>query len=730
VSDATTVDNGLPVADRRRIDEACDRFEAAWIAGGRPDLGSFLADATVPARGRLFRELLELELDYRVGLGERPRASEYRERFPEHADAVAEVFAANGLDGQTVLSLDGGDEFDDSATTRRGAGVRPATSPAQAGMRLAGYEVIGELGRGGMGVVFKAHQVALNRPVALKVIRSAGFASPGERRRFRNEAEAVAQLDHPNIVPIYEVGEYRGRPFFSMKLVVGEGLDKRLARFADDPRGAARVVAAVADAVHHAHQRGILHRDLKPANILLDDRGEPYVTDFGLARRVDAGSDLTHSGALVGTPSYMSPEQASGGKGGLTTATDVYGLGTVLYALLAGRAPFSGSTIYETLDQVRERPPEPPAKLNPRVPRDLEVICLKCLEKDPKRRYESARALADDLRRWLAGEPIAARPVGAAARAWMWCRRHKLPAALAAGLVLTAVVGFVSVVVLWQRAEGEAAYAKATSDCFIDAVLPFATADTLDRAAKQLGSRFTDRPAVEAKIREVLAESYRSLGLYEQAEPHLRTAVALDETLYGPRSRTTLHARNLLTALLDEAGRSAEAEERARRNLEMCSRALGDDDPTTLEAADVLGVVLGHLGKTDKAEEILRANLDARRRVIGAGEADTLRSVNHLCLLLQARGDLVDAEKLALEYEAGVRCLWGTRHPDNVVALANLAFLRLSQGKNAEAEEYSRRAVAEARRILGPNHPKTLAAEADHARLLLKLGRPPEPHAE
>ncbi len=198
----------------------------------------------------------------------------------------------------------------------------------------------------------------------------------------------------------------------------------------------------MAEAIHHAHQRGILHRDLKPANILVDADGHPHVTDFGLAKRVEGDSELTRSGAIVGTPAYMAPEQASAKKGTVTTATDVYGLGAILYALLTGRAPFGGTTVLDTLEQVRERPPEPPRKLNPRVPRDLEVICLKCLEKDPRRRYASADALAEDLKRWLAGEPIAARPVGVVERAGLWTRRHPTAAALAG----TSVVAMIAII--------------------------------------------------------------------------------------------------------------------------------------------------------------------------------------------------------------------------------------------------------------------------------------------
>ncbi len=315
-----------------------------------------------------------------------------------------------------------------------------------------GYEILAELGRGGMGIVYQARQITLNRLVALKVIKSAEFATEAELIRFQNEAEAVAQLDHPHIVPIYEVGQKAGQRFFSMKLVTGSSLDKRLEDLSLDFKASARLVATIAAAIHHAHQRGILHRDLKPANILIDDRGQPHITDFGLARHIDTGSSLTHSGYPVGTPSYMSPEQVRGEKGSFTTATDVYGLGSILYALLTGHPPFVGSSLAETLDKVRDDAPEPPAHVNARVPRDLEIICLKCLEKDPQRRYSSAQALADDLNRWLGGEPIQARPVGATIRAWMWCRRNPLPASLGTLCVIAVLSGLAGVSWKWHEA--------------------------------------------------------------------------------------------------------------------------------------------------------------------------------------------------------------------------------------------------------------------------------------
>lgn len=338
------------------------------------------------------------------------------------------------------------------------AGERREGTGAPAGkttIRYFGdYELLEEIARGGMGVVYRARQVSLNRAVALKMILAGHLATPALKQRFHTEAEAAARLDHPHIVPIYEIGEHDGQHYFSMKLVEGGTLAgltasrKSAAALASGDNAAlfqraATVMAAVARAVHYAHQRGILHRDLKPTNILLDDKGEPHITDFGLAKLAEDDSELTISIAVLGTPAYMSPEQAAGQSKGLTTATDIYSLGAILYELLTGQPPFRAETTVEILRQVGEKEPPRPRVLVPALDSDLETVCLKCLNKDPGQRYGSAEMLAEDLDRWRHGEPIQARPVSTAERLRSWCRRKP---ALATSL-FAVVVLFVIVVI-------------------------------------------------------------------------------------------------------------------------------------------------------------------------------------------------------------------------------------------------------------------------------------------
>src|SRR4051794_17091645 len=346
----------------------------------------------------------------------------------------------------------------------RGTGVerKAARGPAVDLPRIPGYDVQSVLGRGGMGVVYKARQLKLGRTVALKMILAGTFASGSDRGRFMHEAEAVASLRHLHIVQVHDVGDLDGLPYFTMEYVEGGSLGQKLAGTPQPALEAAELVAKLAGAVQAAHDAGIVHRDLKPGNVLLTADGTPKITDFGLARHFGRDDTPTLSGARVGTPSYMSPEQAAGKSGAVGPAADVYSLGAILYELLTGRPPFRAESATATVLQVMHQEPAPPSRLNCKVPRDLETVCLKCLQKDPRRRYASAAALADDLRRFLEGRPILARPLGWGGRVLRWARREPAAAALVAtavALVALAVGG--GFWVQRQRATGRAADALA-----------------------------------------------------------------------------------------------------------------------------------------------------------------------------------------------------------------------------------------------------------------------------
>jgi WD40 repeat protein len=318
------------------------------------------------------------------------------------------------------------------------------------------YELLDEIARGGMGVVFKARQVSLNRMVAVKMILTGQLASSKLIERFQMEAEAAANLDHPHIVPIYEIGEHEGQHYFSMKLVEGGNLAESLRNQTWPARRAVQLVATVAEAIDYAHQRGVLHRDLKPSNILLDGQERPHVSDFGLAKLVEHDSSLTGTEAVMGTPSYMAPEQASGQTRQLTVTADVYSLGAILFELLTGQPPFRAETALATMRQVIEQEPPRPRALCPSLDRDLEIICLKCLEKDPSRRYGSAGALGEDLGRWLREEPILARPSSAWESGRKWVRRKPALAAALAAVMAVFIVGLAGVIWQWRRAERNA----------------------------------------------------------------------------------------------------------------------------------------------------------------------------------------------------------------------------------------------------------------------------------
>ncbi len=452
------------------LQQVVEGFEAAWDAGKRPDIDAHLP-APGPVRRAALVELVNVELEYRLKAGEAARVEEYLRRYPElsrdREAAVELIVAEHRLRGRSGQGTDPEEcvrrfpEYRDeilarlqTATASPAATAAPASrSPAATPSGLApptrlpedgaaptapvsppplpNYRILGVLGSGGMGIVYRAEQVGLNRVVALKMILRDRDAPPEELARFQREAEAVARLKHPHIVQIYEIGSLSGVPFFSLEYADGGTLARRLAGGPLPPDEAAAVVETVARAMAYAHGQGVIHRDLKPGNVLLTAAGEPKVADFGLAKNLnEAGQTL--SGAILGTPSYMAPEQAEGRLKDVGPATDVWALGAILYECLTGRPPFKGAGVPQTLEQVRALEPVPPSRLRRSVPRALEVICLKCLRKQPARRYPSALELAEDLARVRAGEPVHAQAEGLLGKAWRKGRRHLLSVAIAA----------------------------------------------------------------------------------------------------------------------------------------------------------------------------------------------------------------------------------------------------------------------------------------------------------
>jgi tRNA A-37 threonylcarbamoyl transferase component Bud32 len=477
---------------------------------------------------------------------------------------------------------------------------RPERGPsaaATAGPVVPGYQILAELGRGGMGVVYRARQAKLNRLVALKMILAGAHAGDDDRRRFLTEAEAVARLQHPNIVQIHELGEADGHPFLALELCPGGSLADKLAGTPLPPQEAARVAEQLARAVHHAHGKGIVHRDLKPANVLLAEDGTPKVTDFGLAKRVEVGSGQTASGAILGTPSYMAPEQAAGSSKRVGPAADVYALGAILYECLTGRPPFKAAALAETLLQVLSEEPASVRQLQPGVPADLETICHRCLQKEAPNRYGSAAELADDLRRFQKEEPILARPVGRVEKAARWARRNPVVAGSLAAVLLVLVVGIVVSAYFAVDAARQAEQARARGADLETANAGLTqTRDELETTLarsllRPLGFRsgpLTD-PEIEALwelaenrgerlglrfVDEALRSPMATRQLKARAEPALHAAVRLD-----PDRRAQVE--RLLVERLQDPRLSDEQ----RTELALVAVALGDLTPTA--SADV-----------------------------------------------------------------------------------------------------------------------------------------------
>jgi tetratricopeptide (TPR) repeat protein/tRNA A-37 threonylcarbamoyl transferase component Bud32 len=616
---------------------------------------------------------------------------------------------------------------------------------------VSGYEVLAIIGQGGMGVVYKARHLRLGRTVALKMLLAGAYATSHERTRFQREAEAVAELCHLNIIQIYDVGDFESRPYFTMEFLEGGSLAQKLAGVPQPARQAALMAAALAGAVHVAHQHGIIHRDLKPANVLLTNDGIPKIADFGLARRIEDAGGPTQSGVALGTPSYMAPEQAGGNLRQIGPAVDVYALGAILYELLTGRPPFRAETAAETVQQVLQREPALPSSLNAKVPRDLETICLKCLQKEPERRYESGRALAEDLGRFLEGRPIQARPVGPAGRFARWCRRN--PAAVAVSVLLVAGV----TISTWQavrarhaeiaarkaeeaetkRAESERLAHEGTqkrlqqvdnalvllSSIFesldpqeiarADRPLQAILVDKLDEAVEQLEGDSIGDPQVVATLQDKLGLSLIGLGAPDKAIVLLSKAYATRQALQGPEHMRTAVTMNHLARAYRIDGQLEKALPLQEKALKLMQAHLGREDPQTINCMTNLALMYQEAGRPSEALPIQKEMLKFLNEKAGPDNIDTLTSRNNLALTYLRLGQIDQALPI-LEATLKIRKVTlGPSHPHTLSSINNLAKAYEGAGRLDLALTLFEEALTLCKAALGSEHPQTQMSQAN-----------------
>ncbi len=776
------VPGGLDIDLARGIDAMCRRFEADWRAGRHPRIEDYLSDFGPEGRAALRAELEALSRELgdaheagirtegRTGLtpaaGTTPPCPIAEAptiepgallTVPVPGDAPSSVHEDATIPPHRDATIDLTPLANDMPTTAHGQGVQtdPDVSEPVRVRYFGDYEVIREIARGGMGVVFQARQVSLNRLVALKMILAGQLADDTDIQRFHTEAEAAANLDHPGIVPIFEVGQHEGQHYFSMGFVEGQSLSQRIASGPLPAVEAAELIRRVADAIEYAHQRGVIHRDLKPANILLDRSGNPRVTDFGLAKKVQGDSGLTGSGQIMGTPSYMPPEQAGGKRGEVGPPADVYALGATLYCLLSGKPPFQAATVMDTVLQVIGDEPVPPRRLNPSVPRDLETICLKCLEKDPARRYPSAAALREDLRRFLAGEPIAARPVGRTERAWRWSRRNPLAAALITLVVVLTTAGTATITALWLRAETQRRAAVAAGlraeRSRVEAVAASRRAEESREQAVAAGQRAeanaaTARHAVNDYLDRITASpQLQRPGLSGLRRDLLTRALSyyenfLRESAADPELRAeAANAQDRAAMILLELGETSKAVEAGQRAVAL-NEQLVHDQPDQPEHRHRLAAALNTLGnalrttrQSDEALAAYRRSAEIREAVLRAepdnvgGATDLAVAWSNLAKTMGNVGRVQESEallkRIRTHLEDVIRRVPDAGGPRDSLAdtLHSLGNLAADRDQFEEARSLYQRSL-ELREAIVREHPDDWAGQTHLARINNELG--------
>jgi len=626
----------------------------------------------------------------------------------------------------------------------------PRVADPLVGQDVAGYRITTRISIGGMGIVYEAEQEHPKRTVALKVI-SAGRVSPELLRRFEHEAQILATLDHPGIAHVFEAGTFDvghgPQPFFAMEFVKGMPLVEYPEAKKLSTRKRLGLLAKVADAVQHAHQKGVIHRDLKPGNILVTDAGEPKILDFGVARVT--GSDVqtttlrTDIGQLIGTVPYMSPEQATGDPSQLDMRSDVYSIGVVAYELLAGRYPYEvkKKMIHEAVRVIREDDPAPLSSIDRVFRGDIEIIVAKALEKERERRYQTVGEFATDIRRFLSDEPIVARPPSTWYQVSKFTKRNRalVGAVLAILVVLVAGVVGTSIglvqAVNARRAEAEqrrlaerrgkearthAAIALAVNEFLnndlLAAVAPeqqgrsITMRQVLDTASTRVETRFPDKPLIEAAVRMTLGNTYKSLGEYDAAERHIEEALRLRRSKLGGEHSDTLSSINDLAIVYEHEGRYAEAEPLYLNALAVRRRTLGEYHARTLDSMNNLANLYRYQGRYADAEPLYRKGLEATKRTLGDAHPDTISSMSNLAALYTSQGRHTDAAAIYEKTLAWSQRVQGEDHRDTLKMMSNLGAVFSLLGRYDDAEPLLVRSLEGRRRTLGEDHPETLVS--------------------